>query len=130
MQQQARIFSEVYDEKNKMICSKCDRNYTLKDGKISEAGCCTNCAIHYGHFFGNNERTKGSLLRAIMDIYNFTGDGFFNKELQTCILPRELRSSLCLSWKCISIQLSSREQNLTYNASVILTRIKKENLKI
>jgi len=59
--------------------------------------CCDKCLVHYGYFeweeiffFSEKERSE------ILSLWNNTG---FRRECG-CILPRELRSFICLSFEC------------------------------
>ena len=73
-------------------------NFNCPPGR--EFYCCKefNCVAHYGFFTWNEIQTfPEEVIEEILSYWN-NGTGFLRKN--GCALPRELRSCICLEWRC------------------------------
>jgi len=145
---QAKILSEIFDEKNKEFCPNCYQNFKYQDGykyeivdgkrkrvslnnkiKTRETGCCYSCAHSKAHFSyptHNNPMFIHERKDRILKYFNFNNEtGFFDLNLKSCILPRQLRSRTCLNHTCGDLRLSPEEKNMIFITNRILMSLKK-----
>jgi hypothetical protein len=67
--------------------------------------CCDQCYASEGHFLPLPEN-----LQELKDKYGWNKLGFLGKE--GCLLPRELRSEMCLTWICKERRTKAREKTV------------------
>lgn len=145
-----KILSDIFDEKNQKFCPDCFENfkdehvgykYEIIEGKrrrvqnppiktkIRECGCCKSCKNSKGHY---RYPTDGDAFyihtrqQKIMKNFIFDADnGFFNLEVKSCSIPREFRSSTCLSHTCSALKLTNEEYNQVHKSVKIIEAVKR-----
>jgi hypothetical protein len=147
-----KILSDIFDERNQKICPECPQNfhytnpkykYKIVDGKrkretlpvekekFSETGCCYGCKSNKGHYRFPDHNTPMHVYDQCQNIfkqfYFNEKTGFFNLDLKTCSIPRELRSDICLRHTCHTLNLTEEEKRQVQKSSTIILAIKKMN---
>lgn len=146
VKEHAKIIGDIFDEKNKNVCSNCSSNlppkvfkyryidklgkkvrqryedflYPVNKKKIS--GCCSGCFGSNGFFRTDSiYHEPHVLLEKLKKVYGFNSPyGFFDPEKMSCGLPREFRSCTCLSHYCEQLNLSSEEIKQIRKSSKIM----------
>jgi hypothetical protein len=115
----SKILADIFDEKNKEICSTCPRIQT-RDLKY---GCCSDCGHSNGYFRNLYDNIVSNLfLNKMKKKFNFDKKkfGFFNSEKMICSLPREIRSYTCLNYICGDMKLTGDQVDKVRISSKII----------
>ncbi|MDD5133430.1 MAG: hypothetical protein PHD81_04330 [Candidatus Nanoarchaeia archaeon] len=95
---------EIFDPLNKKVCSPCsDRGYLFMPH-----GCCSSCSYSKGHY-----QHRPDSFKLIKILYCFDEkEGFFDVKNNSCKLPRQLRSIICLEYICRAMLVKLSRENL------------------
>lgn len=145
--EQSKILADIFDVKNQKICRDCRRNFEFKgkykikkgtDGyqtrvyrareiKVKNMGCCDECAKAMGHYRNPSFEEGKIMFENFKKYFKFNKNtGFFNTRLQTCVLPRQLRSSTCLGYHCHAMKITLKESIKIDKAKRIIETIKRD----
>ena len=113
LQEQAIFFGNIFDKFNSENCNECGNSNEFGIG-----ACCRNCVRYRGHFDMHRQQyhVTHKILRRYEILYGFDPKtyGYLDPEKKICKLPRILRSSTCLGYKCEKLNQTLTWKNVEH----------------